>query len=103
MLALQSEIAKKFYYYYCKMEPTKILDYRLLDLLNIKIRDEGRRHGDPGGDPERSGAIRSDLERYRAISIHRHPAEKTPASVVAQFKLRKRGGRRATHGRHAEP
>ena len=35
--------------------------------------------------------------------LYRHPAEKTPASVVAQFKLRKRGGRRATHGRHAEP
>ena len=63
------------------MEPTKILDYRLLDLLNIKIKDECRRHGDPGGDPERSGAIpaqdprgrrsaaaiRGDPERIRAI------------------------------------
>ena len=86
------------------MEPTKILDYRLLDLLNIKIKDECRRHGDPGGDPERSGAIRSDLDRYRAISIHRHPAERRRrASSLSHLKLRKRGGRRATHGRHAEP
>ena len=83
------------------MEPTKILDYRLLDLLNIKIKDECRRHGDPGGDPERSGAIRSDLDRYRAISIHRHPAERR-RRASSLFKLRKRG-RRATHGRHAEP